>query len=79
MFVFSHCFVPTLSAQRAFLCGDQAYYTNDTGEIVSHTGYHVGDYYGKYLNCIWTVEAPMGLVVEVIPDTFSLQGKGPFG
>lgn len=66
-------------APRAFLCGDQAYYTNDTGEIVSHAGYHVGDDYGKYLNCIWTVEASAGMNVQLMPETFALQDAGAFG
>lgn len=65
--------------KREFLCGDQAYYDQDDGEIVSHAGYHVGDGYGKYLNCVWRIEAPDGLNVELVPDTFSLQDRGAFG
>lgn len=63
----------------AFLCGDQEYYSTDNGEIVSHAGFHVGDDYGKYLNCIWHVEAPEGMYVQLIAETFHLQNAGSSG
>ena len=43
------------------------------GEIVSHLGYLGGFNYGKNLDCIWRIEAPDGLHVQLVAETFSLE------
>ena len=55
-----------------FVCGNQTYYAERGGEIVSHYGYYFGEYHGKNLNCIWRIEAPEGMMVILYAETFDL-------
>lgn len=55
-----------------FGCGNQTYFNDSGGEIVSHTGYYLGENYGKNLNCIWRIEAPENMIVVLYAETFDL-------
>ncbi|XP_052280310.1 low-density lipoprotein receptor-related protein 12-like isoform X2 [Dreissena polymorpha] len=57
-------------------CGNQSFFTADNGIIRSHSGYDVGHDYGKNLDCVWTIEAPEGKFVELVANTFHLEGSG---
>ncbi|KAH3871069.1 low-density lipoprotein receptor-related protein 12-like [Dreissena polymorpha] len=60
--------------QRSFQCGNQSYYTSDNGIIRSHAGYDHGHDYGKDLDCLWTIEAPPGKMVQLVANTFNVEG-----
>lgn len=62
----------TYTANPSHVCGGQDFFTENNGEILSHVGYTYGHYYGKNINCMWTVEAPEGMMVELIPIDFHL-------
>jgi len=64
-----------ITAEPVHICGDNNYFTEDNGIILSHVGYTYGHYYGKELNCVWRIEAPEGQVVELIPADFHLQNS----
>ena len=58
---------------HTYQCGSGSYFTAPSGVIKSHTGFDVGHNYGKNVRCIWTIEAPAGKHVEIIPDTFDVE------
>ncbi|KAH3749499.1 hypothetical protein DPMN_183997 [Dreissena polymorpha] len=60
----------------SYQCGNQSFFTTDNGIIRSHSGYDVGHDYGKNLDCVWTIEAPEGKFVELVANTFHLEGSG---
>ena len=66
-------FVSCVTVRRQPTCGDQDYLTDNNGEIISHSGYNVGHNYGKNQDCVWKVEAPEGLNVQLTPITFDLE------
>ena len=57
----------------AYQCGPQSYFTQNNGEIKSHGGYDIGHHYGKDLNCSWSIAAPVGFVVELVAENFTLE------
>ncbi|KAH3738368.1 hypothetical protein DPMN_045002 [Dreissena polymorpha] len=65
--------VPSARAFRAIECGSQLFLTDNNGQFSSHTGMNNGHNYGKNLNCIWRVQAPEGLKVELVAKSFNLE------
>ncbi|XP_052282982.1 low-density lipoprotein receptor-related protein 12-like [Dreissena polymorpha] len=61
---------------RSHQCGNQSFFTAENGIIRSHAGYDVGHDYGKNWDCVWTIEAPEGKFVELVANTFHLEGSG---
>ena len=58
---------------RAFSCGGQSYLTTDDGVVKSHAGFDAGHNYGKNLNCLWKIEAPLGQYVELVAQSFNVE------
>lgn len=65
-------FAPRIADRRSFVCGGHDYFSEDHGEIVSHLGFESGRIYGKNLNCVWTIEAPIDMMVLLYAEAFSL-------
>lgn len=63
------------TSSTPFGCGQQTYYTAPNGTIYSHLGYDAGHHYGKGLRCTWTIEAPVGWMVELVAEAFELEGS----
>lgn len=61
------------SAKRSFLCGGQSYFTANEGVIISHSGFNDGYNYGRDLDCIYQIEGPDGLKVQVVAEYFYLE------
>ena len=60
------------------MCADQDYLTANNGEIISHSGYNVGHNYGKNQDCVWKVEAPEGLLVQLDAISFDLESDSVY-
>ena len=54
------------------MCGGQDYFNSDNGTLLSHLGYNAGRIYGKNLNCVWTIEAPVDMMVTLYAEAFEL-------
>ncbi|XP_060603556.1 bone morphogenetic protein 1-like [Ruditapes philippinarum] len=61
------------NTKRAYTCGSNDYFTQNNGEIASHAGFDAGHNYGKNLNCIWRIEAPDGMNVELVAKAFNIE------
>ena len=64
-----------LSARRNLDCGLPGVLTAPNGVIKSHAGFDVGHNYGKSLHCVWHIQAPVGMKVELIEDSFDVEGS----
>merc|ERR1712179_54446 len=74
LFLFSQAhFVASNVVRRSFQCGSQSYFTTNNGVITSHAGFDHGHNYGKNLDCLWTIEAPAGMMVELVAQTFDIE------
>ncbi|WAQ96492.1 CUBN-like protein, partial [Mya arenaria] len=62
--------------RRSFQCGSQAFFNTDNGTISSHSGIDHGHNYGKDLDCVWTIEAPKGKMVELTSLMFDIENGG---
>ena len=51
---------------------------SNNGEIISHAGYRHGNLYGKNLYCVWQIQAPEGMNVEIMTETFLLQNVSDY-
>ena len=47
--------------------------TQDNGEITSHAGFDNNHNYGKNLNCTWIIQAPVGMYVELVAESFNVE------
>lgn len=70
------CYSQTAGYDDNFGCGQETHFTAPTGTIYSHLGYDAGHHYGKHIRCTWTIEAPVGWLVEVVAETFQLESTG---
>lgn len=66
-------FITVCYANQYFGCGQATYYTAPNGTIKSHLGYDEGNHYGKNLRCTWTIEAPVGWLVELVAESFDVE------
>ncbi|XP_053392700.1 low-density lipoprotein receptor-related protein 12-like [Mercenaria mercenaria] len=60
-------------AKKAYTCGSNDHFTQDNGEVASHSGFDAGRNYGKNQNCIWRIEAPVGMNVELVAKSFNVE------
>jgi len=54
-------------------CGGQLHYTANNGHIESHNTYQSGGNYLTDMDCTWVIEAPAGMKVELVAETFHLE------
>ena len=74
MRLFFILFSRSFSARRNLDCGLPGVLTAPTGVIKSHAGFDAGHNYGKGLHCVWHIQAPAGLKVELMEDSFDVEG-----
>lgn len=60
------------------MCGEESRLITDDGELFSHKGFEIGYNYTNSLNCTRTIEAPLGMKVELIAETIDLEYEERF-
>jgi len=60
-------------SRRDFCGGGDNYLTQNNAVISSHTGIANNHTYGRNMDCTWKIEAPEGMLVELVATMFDLE------